>query len=259
MARQLDKVPASVDLAGLETELLEQAKISTPGRFWHFTKRLIHSLNAELVAAEQRIQAELRWLRFADMDDGTVMVSGQLDPIGAAAVKSMREPLSHRMGEGDDRNLERRRGDALVEGAVMLLDSGRLPHVATQRPQLQVTTTLETLSGKPGAPAAEMEFSEPVATPTVQRLACDLRPRIHHHRRGTRAASRLGCDAPRPQCPRSALPVARVRASGSMERGAPPGALGRGRSDRSLQPHLALPPPSLDGARRRMETRSRKR
>jgi len=173
MARLLDKVPASVDLAGLETELLEQAKISTPGRFWHFTKRVLHSLNAELVAAEQRIQAELRWLRFADLEDGSVMLSGQLDSIGAAAVKSMLEPLSHRMGEGDDRNLEQRRGDALVEGAVMLLDSGRLPHVARQRPHLQVTATLETLCGKPGAPAAEMEFSEPIATATVQRLACD--------------------------------------------------------------------------------------
>lgn len=173
MARLLTKVPRSVDIASLEGELLEQAKKSTPGRFWHFTKRVLHALNAELVAAGQRFQAEERWLRFTDMEDGSVALSGRLDSMGAATVKTMLEPLSRRMGEGDDRCHERRQGDGIVEGAMMLLDSGRLPSIATQRPHLQVTTTLETLCGKPGAPAADMEFSEPISTRTVQRLACD--------------------------------------------------------------------------------------
>jgi Domain of unknown function (DUF222)/HNH endonuclease len=53
------------------------------------------------------------------------------------------------------------------------LDSGLIPQQASQRTHLQVTTTLETLLGLPGAAAAEMEFSLPISSKTVERLACD--------------------------------------------------------------------------------------
>lgn len=174
MARTLNKVEEyRCDKAFPEAELLDQARAMTPGRFWHYTRRVLHAISAELVAAEQRFRAEERWLRFIDAENGSVTVSGELDSIGAATIRSALEPLARRMGEGDDRCYERRQGDGLVEMAMMVLDSGRLPHVATQRPHLQVTTTLETLCGKPGAPAAEMEFSEPISSRTVQRIACD--------------------------------------------------------------------------------------
>ena len=156
-----------------EQELLEKAKTSTPGRLWHYCIRLRHALNAEAVAAEQRFAAEERWLRLAPFEDGSVSVSGRLDSIGGAALRTALEPLSRRMGEGDDRCLDRRMADSLVELATLALDGGRLPHVASQRPHLQVTTTLETLLGLAGSPAADMEFAQPVATATVQRLACD--------------------------------------------------------------------------------------
>ena len=38
---------------------------------------------------------------------------------------------------------------------------------------MQVTTTLETLMGLSGAPAAELEFSLPISSKAVERLACD--------------------------------------------------------------------------------------
>jgi hypothetical protein len=156
-----------------ELELLEKAKTSTPGRLWHYCIRLRHALNAAAVAAEQRFAAEERWLRLAPLEDGSVSITGRLDSIGGAALRTALEPLSRRMGQGDDRCLERRYGDAMVELATLGLDSGRMPHVASQRPHLQVTTTLETLRGLPGSPAADMEFALPIATATVQRLACD--------------------------------------------------------------------------------------
>jgi uncharacterized protein DUF222/HNH endonuclease len=156
-----------------EKDLLEQAKTSTPGRFWHYCVRVRHALNAEAVAAEQRLAAEMRWLKLTPLENGSSLISGQLDSIGAAAFRSALEPLIRRTGEGDDRCLERRQGDGLVEMAVLLLDRGTLLHRAAQRPHLQVTTTLETLRGLPGSPAADMEFSQPVSSMTVQRLACD--------------------------------------------------------------------------------------
>ncbi|HVH65155.1 MAG TPA: DUF222 domain-containing protein [Candidatus Acidoferrum sp.] len=174
VAGMLSSLGESVEgVAFDETEVLEQAKTVTPGRLARFCDRLKHALKPELVATEQRIAAEERWLKFTPQESGSVFLTGQLDQVGAAAVRTAIEPLARRTGEADDRCLQRRQGDALVELAMLSLDSGRLPHVASQRPHLQVTTSLETLRGLAGAPAADLEFSAPIATATVQRLACD--------------------------------------------------------------------------------------
>jgi hypothetical protein len=156
-----------------EDELLRRARESSAGRLWHYCMRLRHALDPEGVAQEQRIAVEERRLQFSVWDDGSVLISGQLDPVGGAALRTALEPLLQPMGEGDDRCLERRQGDAIVELSLHSLDAGLVPQHASQRPHLQVTTTLETLRGLPGSPAADMEFSTPISSTTVQRLACD--------------------------------------------------------------------------------------
>src|ERR1700674_3527041 len=95
--------------------------------------------------------------------DGSVLISGQLDPIGGAAVLSMIEPLARKSGPDDDRCLEQRNADALVE-----LASG-----GGSQAQIQVTSSLGLLRALAGAPAAEMEHSLPVSSKTIERLACD--------------------------------------------------------------------------------------
>ena len=92
-----------------------------------------------------------------------MLISGILDPIGGAALRTALEPLARKSGTHDDRDRERRLADALVE-----LASG-----GEQKAQIQVTSSLETLLGLAGAPAAEMEFSLPVSSRTIERLACD--------------------------------------------------------------------------------------
>jgi len=166
-------VKADQESALIEDDVLARARESSAGRLWHYCMRLRHALDPEGVAREQRIAVEERRLQFSVWDDGSVIISGQLDPIGGAALRTAIEPLAQPMGQGDDRCLERRQGDAIVELATHSLDAGLVPQHASQRPHLQVTTTLETLQGLPGSPAADMEFSLPIASPTVQRLACD--------------------------------------------------------------------------------------
>jgi hypothetical protein len=95
--------------------------------------------------------------------DGSVLISGQLDPIGGAAVLTVLEPLARKSGPDDYRCLEQRNADALVE-----LASG-----GGSQAQIQVTSSLETLLALAGAPAAEMEHSLPVSSKTIERLACD--------------------------------------------------------------------------------------
>jgi hypothetical protein len=156
-----------------EDELLERARESSVGRLWHYCMRLRHALDPDGVAQEQRIAVEERRLQFSVWDDGSVLISGRLDPVGGAALRTALEPLAQPMGEGDDRCLEHRQGDAIVELSLHSLDAGLVPQHASQRPHLQVTTTLETLQGLSGSPAADMEFSTPISSVTVQRLACD--------------------------------------------------------------------------------------
>jgi Domain of unknown function (DUF222)/HNH endonuclease len=158
MARTADAVGARFD----ESELLEQATENSPGKFHHLCRHYRHAADPQGYAAEQAELVENRRLSLSTWEDGSLVLNGVLDPIGGAVVRSALEPLARRSGEHDDRDRERRQADALVELAG-----------ANQQTHLQVTSSVETLLGLMGAPAAEMEFSLPVSSKTVERLACD--------------------------------------------------------------------------------------
>jgi hypothetical protein len=118
---------------------------------------------------EEKEGVEARSLTLTTADDGVVLVQGILDKVGGAALRTALEPLAKRAGKYDDRKLDRRMADALIDLSMHALDNG----VPNRRTHLQVTTSLETLLGLSGAPAAEMEFSLPISAKAVERLACD--------------------------------------------------------------------------------------
>lgn len=156
-----------------EGELLDKARQVSVGRLWHICQHIRHKADPKAVAEEQKDAVEARRLQLSVWEDGMVIVGGQLDAVGGAALRTALEPLARPNGVGDDRSRERRLADALVELATHSLDAGMVPQQASTRPHLQVTTSLETLVGFTGSAAAEMEFSSPVSTKTVRRLACD--------------------------------------------------------------------------------------
>jgi Domain of unknown function (DUF222) len=156
-----------------EAVLLEKARESSPGKFYYTCHHYRHSADRKGFEAEQADQVENRMLWISTCEDGTVLINGVFDPEGGAALRTAWEPLARRSGAHDDRSREKRLADAAVEVAVHALDSGSIPQQGSQRTHLQVTTSLETLLGLPGAPAADMEFSLPISSKTVERLACD--------------------------------------------------------------------------------------
>jgi Domain of unknown function (DUF222) len=156
-----------------ETALLDKARENSPGKFHHICRHYRHAADPNAYAAEQAEQAENRSLSLSTWEDGSLLINGVLDPIGGAAVRTALEPLARKSGAHDDRDRDRRMEDALVELSMHALDSGVIPQQGSQRTHLQVTTSLETLLGLDGAPAAEMEFSLPISSKTVKRLACD--------------------------------------------------------------------------------------
>lgn len=169
MARTANALPTTFD----ENALLDKACESSPGKFWHQCRHYRHAADPKGYAAEQADQVENRHLSISTWVDGSLLLSGVLDPIGGAAVRTALEPLARKSGAHDDRNRERRLADALVDLSMHALDTGLIPQSASQRTHLNVTTSLETLLGMAGAPAAEMEYSLPISSKTVERLACD--------------------------------------------------------------------------------------
>jgi hypothetical protein len=156
-----------------EGPLLAKALENSPGKFHYICHHYRHAADRKGFEEEQAELVQNRRLSISTWEDGTVLINGSLDPEGGAVFRTAIEPLARKMGAHDDRTREKRLGDGLVDLSMHALDSGLIPQQASQRTHLNVTTTLETLLGLPGAPAAELEFSLPISSKTVERLACD--------------------------------------------------------------------------------------
>jgi Domain of unknown function (DUF222)/HNH endonuclease len=159
MARTADALKERFD----ERPLIEYAREHSPGKFHYFCRHARHAADATGYAADEVDQVENRRLSLSSWIDGSMVLSGVLDAFGGAALRAALEPLARRSGDHDHREREQRLADALVE-----LASG-----GQQRASLQVTSSVETLLGLAGAPAADIEFSLPISAKVVERLACD--------------------------------------------------------------------------------------
>ena len=163
---------AGVESLGLdEAPLLEKAREFSVGRFRNFCEQARHAANADRYVQGEIDAVEARSLTIKQGQNGLVSLRGTLDAQGGAAVLTALQPLARRNGKGDVRRRDRRLADALIEHAMHSIDTA--PGGSGARPHLQVTTTLETLLGRIGAPAADLDFSLPISAAAVERIACD--------------------------------------------------------------------------------------
>jgi len=160
MARTADAVGERFD----ESQLLQKARQSSPGKFRHICDHYRHSADPDAYAAEQFEKYEQRGLSISRWEDGSLILNGVLDPVEGVALRSALEPLARKSGLHDQRTRKQRLADALVELTT---------HGGKQKVSLQVTSSIETLLGQTGAPGAEAEFSLPISSKTVERWACD--------------------------------------------------------------------------------------
>ena len=158
MARTAQAVGGRFD----ERELLPLALEHSPGKFHFKCLHYRHAVSRQKFDEEQENLHEARSLRLTTAEDGCLLISGCLDPVGGAVVRNAVEALAKLSRENDDRTREQRLADGLVELAEMKTDV-----------QLQVTASVETLLGLAGASAADMEFSLPISARSVERMACD--------------------------------------------------------------------------------------
>ncbi len=163
------------DKAFDETPLLNKAREFSVGRFRDFCFHMRHVSDPKGYASGEAQAVEARSLTITTGDTGQVWLRGVLDPEGGATVRTALESLAHKSGKSDDRTHDRRLADALVEQSRHALDHAYLPQRGGRRPHLQVTTSLETLLQRAGAPAADLDLSIPISSAAVERLACDCR------------------------------------------------------------------------------------
>jgi len=88
-----------------EKLLLEKARESSPGKFYYICHHYRHAADPKRYADEQAEQVLQRRLKLSTWMDGSVLISGQLDPAGGAALRAAIEPLVRRTGAHDDRDL----------------------------------------------------------------------------------------------------------------------------------------------------------
>jgi hypothetical protein len=147
-----------------EAKLLDIARKRSPGKFYFESLHYRHSVDAKAYATEQVDLVESRHLWMSNAENGCLLISGVLDPVGGAAFRTALEPLARPSGDSDYRELPKRYADALVE---LACKGGKI------NVQMQVTSSIETLLDLVGAPGPENEFSPPISSKTVERWACD--------------------------------------------------------------------------------------
>jgi 5-methylcytosine-specific restriction protein A len=126
-----------------------------------------------LTSRERRAWANRRLSIHAEGADGGVRGGFALDPIGGATLIAALDAESRKTSTDDERTYPQRLADALVALAQRALDAGDLPQVAVQRPHVILLTTVEAMSGEPGAPAAQLDGVGPVSVATAQLVCCD--------------------------------------------------------------------------------------
>jgi hypothetical protein len=148
-----------------EARLLAKARDVSVGRFRDFCFHARHMADLAAFVAGEISAVEARWFEMRLGEDGLYSLRGTLDGEGGATLRAALEPLARRSGQGDDRNRGRRLADALIELGAQA--GGGV------RAHLQVTTSLETLLQRAGAPAADLEHALPISGKAIERLACD--------------------------------------------------------------------------------------
>src|SRR5919109_4082161 len=102
MARTADALAASKSAVPFnETDLLDQARANTVGKFHHICRHARHAADPQGVAQEEAQLIADRRLKLSTFPDGALGLSGILDPVGGATLRKALGPLARRAGPDD--------------------------------------------------------------------------------------------------------------------------------------------------------------
>ena len=171
------RIPSSTHpevAAQAEQTLATAARRFEPAALSRIGERLLAHLDPDGKAPSEEPES-MRELRVRTGSDGTVSLTGRLDPEGGARVLEVLGSLNGRRapvdGIPDTRTPARRDADALIEAMNRLLDDGELPNRGGQRPHLVLTMGLNDLID--GLGSALLDTGGCLSAAEARRLACD--------------------------------------------------------------------------------------
>ena len=157
--------------AWAEKVLSDAAPHLEPLALDRLAQRLRYELDPEGADERAKRQHNSRRLSVATTFGGMVSVNGILDPLAGATVQSALNAFMAPVA-GDERTMPQKRADALTEICRRILTTSQAPKTGGRRPQIMVRTDLTSLSGQPGATAAEL-WVGPITGETARQIACD--------------------------------------------------------------------------------------
>jgi hypothetical protein len=184
----LDRVVRLADRVGVDTVTLaepiltEVARQCDPSRLAQACQRIVAHADPDGAQPDAGKDFHRRGISLSPYD-GMILIQGQLDPEGGAALATALDALMTPPGADELRSPAQRRADALVDLARGALRDGRLPTVGGVRPQVAVLLAPQNLaSGERrrtdlppdlGPPLAHLEWAGDIPDTVAQRIACD--------------------------------------------------------------------------------------
>src|ERR1700694_451305 len=162
LARLREKLGEKQDLFN-EEEMLGYAREFSVRELRELCDRAWHVVDPDGFFNDAEENYTRRRLHISQLADGMHRIDGLLDPVTAAAVKTMIDPLSRRRVPEDERTAAQRRHDALGEAANHAMDQGTLPRRNGVRPHINLTTTIEGVKNEVGAAAAALRLHLPTS------------------------------------------------------------------------------------------------
>ena len=156
----------------VETRVLARAGEQSLANFKRSVARAVAS--AAPARAEEDHQQGLaeRRVCITPREDGMAELWALLPADGAAAVKAAIDALAAATATNDERSVDQRRADALVELGVAALHDPLLPKAQGMRPSIQVTVAASTLLGLDEQPG-ELAGHGPIPATLARRIAAD--------------------------------------------------------------------------------------
>ncbi len=138
-------------LGTFEQRVLERADGKSVGEFKRSIRRVMHSLDPATVAERTQRAIGERHVRIAPAGEGTAWLTALLPAADAQSIYTRLDGAARMAPKEDNRSMDQLRADALVNGVLNGI-RGDLPAVQGRQPSIEVTLSLDTLTGKDQEP-----------------------------------------------------------------------------------------------------------
>ena len=152
--------------------MLPRAGEQTLAEFKASLTRAVHALDPRRIDEQHRQAMAERRVCVTPRDDGMAELWALLPAQGAAAVMAAVNALAQVSSADDERSVDQRRADALVDLGVAALHDPHLPTTHGMRPTINVTVALSTLLDLDQQPA-ELAGHGPISASVARRIAAD--------------------------------------------------------------------------------------